>query len=158
VDALGAAHVRYSMGDVARLRGDDALATRLYLASLQQLRDNGDLRCVASILFNLGALALRRSDPAEAATLLAQSLTVRRQLRDQAGIAECFEAQAAVAEVRGDATAAVGLLGAADALRARTGATRPDSDEQAHATRVAALRTAIGAASFDAAWAAGRDA
>jgi predicted ATPase len=154
-DTSGAAHVRYSMGDVARLAGERALAAELYRASLRTLRASGDQRCVASIVFNLGTLALDDPDPSPAVGLFAESLARRRQLRDRAGIAECIEALAAVEERAGHAATATRLLGAAQALRIRIGAARPESDEHAHAARVAALRVAIGADSFDRAWSAG---
>ena len=47
------------------------------------------------------------------------------------------------------------LLGAAQTLRTRIGAARPESDERAHAARVAALRAAIGTDAFDRAWSTG---
>ena len=156
-DVSGVAHVRYSMGDVARLRHQDALAESLYTSSLRELKEEGDQRCVASILCNLGALALDRADPVAALPLFAQSLTLRRGMHDQAGVAECLEGFAAVRAARGDAAEAIRLLGAATALRARTGASRPASDDGQHAARVEALRAAVGATAFDAAWAAGRD-
>jgi predicted ATPase/DNA-binding SARP family transcriptional activator len=155
-DVSGAAHVRYSMGDVARLRHESARATSLYTTSLHELKEQGDQRCVASILCNLGALALDRADPAAAVPLYAQSLTLRRRLHDQAGVAECLEGFAAVRAAFGDAAEAIRLLGAADAVRIRTGASRPASDDWGHADRVEALRSAVGARAFDAAWAAGR--
>jgi predicted ATPase/DNA-binding SARP family transcriptional activator len=155
VDDAGAAHVRYSMGDLARINGDEALATSLYTESLNRLREHGDQRCVASILFNLGTLALDRADP-EARALFARSLALRRQLHDQAGIAECLEAFAAVEEGAGEPVAAIRLLGAADALRDRTGAARPASDEDNRAVRVRALRESVGADAFASAWEAGR--
>jgi predicted ATPase/DNA-binding SARP family transcriptional activator len=151
-DPSGAAHVQYSMADVARLAGEPDLAAELYRVSLDTLRESGDLRCVASILFNLGALALDESDPTSAVERFAESLTLRRHLRDRAGIAECIEALAAMDE---RAAVAVQLLGAAQALRTSTGAARPESDERAHATRVAALRSAIGDDAFENAWSAG---
>ena len=154
-DEAGAAHVRYSMGDLARINGDDALASSLYTESLDRLRENGDRRCVASILFNLGSLAFDRSDP-QAPVLFARSLALRRELHDQAGIAECLEAFAAVQENRGDPVAAIRLLGASQAVRDRTGAVRPASDEDVLTARVETLRAAVGADAFASAWEAGR--
>ncbi len=155
-DAPGVAHVRYSMGDVARLRGDDSVAVELYTKSLAELREHGDRRCVASTLSNLGKVALHRDDIREASGYFAQSLAARLELGDQAGIAECLEAFAAVTQ-GADPAAAARLLGAADALREATGASRPSSDEDALTTRVVALRAELGAATFDAHWAEGRE-
>jgi hypothetical protein len=113
-------------------------------------------RCVASTLMNLGHVAIHRGEVDDAAGLFAQSLGLRRDLGDQAGIAECLEAFAAVIEGH-DQAGAVRLLGAAEALRDATGAARASSDDQDHAARMETLRGELGAPSFDARWAEGRD-
>jgi predicted ATPase/DNA-binding SARP family transcriptional activator len=153
----GVAHVRYSMADLVRLRGEHDLAERLYGQSLAHLRELGDRRCTASVLFNLGTLGLDRGDPAAAEAYYGESLTMRMDLNDQSGIAECLEGFAAVDEGRGRPTDAIRLLAVADGLRTRTGSARPESDERAHAARIAELRDAVGADAFDAQWHAGAD-
>jgi tetratricopeptide (TPR) repeat protein len=156
-DSAGAAHVRYSMGDLARLQGDAEQATDLYQASLAVIRDIGDQRCTASIQFNLGTVALARAEPDAALPLLRESLSIRSRLNDQGGIAECLEAFAALDQVRGAPIPAIRLLASAHALRRRTGAARPSSDELTHAERIQVLRAEVGAETFDEAWAAGQD-
>jgi predicted ATPase/DNA-binding SARP family transcriptional activator len=155
-DTAGAAHVQYSMGDIARLSGNAAGATSLYEASLSVLRDVGDQRCTASIQFNLAVMALDRVESDLARTLLRESLVIRRRLNDRGGIAECLEAFAGIEQARQEPVAAVRLLAAADALRTRTGAARPASDDQANADRLRTLRAVVGTDDFTDAWQIGQ--
>jgi hypothetical protein len=148
------AHVRYTLGDLARLRGDDARAREQYETSLVTLREHGDRRCIASTLASLAVVLLRAGEPAH--QHLRESLAIRSELGDQAGIAECLEGFAAVLLDGGDAAAAVRVLGAADELRTATGAARPASDEETHAGLLDAVRETLGGPAFQRAWNAGR--
>lgn len=153
-DVGGVAHVRYSLGDLARLAGDHRAATEHYEASVAVLRAHGDRRCQASIVYNLGLLALAEKDP-RATEYLRRSLTIRRALNDQAGIAECLEALAVVAEREGDLVTAVRLLGEGAGIRDRTGATAPLDAATRVAELVAALRATLTSDAFEPAWAQG---
>jgi uncharacterized protein YjbI with pentapeptide repeats len=178
--------VQYTLGDLARLRGDDARARDRYETSLVTLREHGDRRCIASTLASLAAVLLRRAKPDRADLGLAdlgpadlgladlgladlgladlglareqllESLSIRRDVGDQAGVAECLEGYAAVALATGDAEGAARVLGAADEQRAATGAARPASDEQAQIERVRAIREALGEDRLRRAWSAGQ--
>jgi hypothetical protein len=81
---------------------------------------------------------------------------IRRRLNDRGGIAECLEAFAGIEQARQEPVAAVRLLAAADALRTRTGAARPASDDQANADRLRTLRAVVGTDDFTHAWQIGQ--
>ncbi len=136
--ALARQSLALATTDLTRIRATELLAnTALYQADYAEA-DRLLRACLA------GYARLERP-----ARLVAESLALRRQLRDRAGIAECLEVSAAVEQRAGRDAAGTRLLGAAHALRMRLDSARPDSDECAHAARVAALRTALGADAFD---------
>jgi len=145
---MSAAHVRYTLGDVARLTGDMPHAEELYARSVAELRAGGDRRCVASTLCNQGVVALARGATDAAAGHLHESLALRLDLDDQAGVAECFEDLAAVSVERGDGTRAAQLFGAADALRTSIGSVRTPAEASVIAAAVARLRRRVGARTF----------
>ena len=153
--AYGVAHVRRTLGDLAAVGGDTGEAVRLYEASLSALRDLGDRQCIASTLSSLAAMALRAGDPARAGALLTESLAVCHDLDDRAGAADSLELLAAVRQAEGAPALAARLLGTADALREATGAVRPATAEDAHATLVRSLRAALGEPDFTTAWSTG---
>jgi hypothetical protein len=90
-----------------------------------------------------------------AATLLRASLEQRRALDDHQGTAEGLEAVALVAGPD-HPDAAARLLGAADALRATTGAMRPPVEAAGCEETTRTLRARLGEVAFAAALAAGR--
>lgn len=109
-----------NLASVARDRGDPASAASLFEEARTQLDDLGDQALTA---YTECGLALTLSDlgrPDEVAELATRALRSRVALKDHRGTAECFEALAAVVP----ADRAARLLGAAEALRARTGMAR----------------------------------
>ncbi len=123
-DRSAIAHVRMTLGDIARLAGDRPGAQQLYTEAYDELLDIGDRRCVASAMKNLGDLA-RPDEPGTAMTMYLRCLDRRHALGDRVGAAEALEALAGALVDAQRAPAAATLLGHADAVRADTGSMAP---------------------------------
>ncbi|WP_082279454.1 helix-turn-helix transcriptional regulator [Mycobacterium colombiense] len=100
-------------------------------------------------------IALARSEPQLAERDLHLALAIAAEVEAQTGVAEIFECLAAAAYGADSHREAARLLGAADALRERIGATRfkihdPDNDAW-----VAIVRESLGNTDFEEAWAEG---
>jgi predicted ATPase/class 3 adenylate cyclase len=144
------------LGEIALRTGQYARATQLIEESLALRQQLSNKWGVGVSLGMLGWVAMHMQDWARAATLLGQSLEVRREIGDTGGCAWCLERLAEVALARGRAKAAVQLFGAAAELRAAIGSVMDPVDQQAYASRQAALRADLGEAQFAAGWAAGQ--
>ncbi len=118
-DRSAVAHVRMTLGDIARLAGDHPTARALYDTAYEALTDIGDRRCTASAMKNLGDLE-RQDDPDRAARRYLECLDRRRALGDRAGVAEVLERLAATLAGVGQLSPAATLLGQADSIRADT--------------------------------------
>jgi predicted ATPase/DNA-binding SARP family transcriptional activator len=155
-DPTSVAHVRLTLGDIARARDDRPLATTEYESALADLRPVGDRRCTASSLKNLGLIAIDEGGLDRAADLLTEALRLRRELGDVAGLAECLEGLAVVRSLTGDHEGAVALVSLASATRAATGA-NPSPEDRARAAATAELaRRHLPTDRFDAAVDRGR--
>ncbi|MGH2455318.1 MAG: BTAD domain-containing putative transcriptional regulator [Candidatus Limnocylindria bacterium] len=152
---MNVAHVRYTIGDVRRLRGDLTAADALYEQSIAELKAGGDRRCVASTLRNRGLVALARGQRDAAQAYLDESLTLRLDLDDRAGVAESYEGLAEIAVSSDDPVRAAELYGAAEALRTAIGAARTPRESSAIDTVQDGLRELLGRVAFDAARARG---
>ncbi|MDQ6694356.1 MAG: tetratricopeptide repeat protein [Chloroflexota bacterium] len=115
-DRIGISNVLNNLGEVARLRGDYAEATRLYQRSLAPCRELGDLLGTAIGLINLGYIALHESDYSQATSLLTESLTLCGHLGSKKTIALALGGLASAAAGQGDLQRAARLFGAAEAL------------------------------------------
>jgi predicted ATPase/DNA-binding SARP family transcriptional activator len=144
-----------NLGDAALHQGDPGAARALYEHSLVIARELQNRWGIAGLLSSLGQVALREGDPQAARTLYGQSLALRLELGDQRFVAECLEGLAEVAGATGQPEKAVRILAAAAALRQAIGTPLPFNQRAAHEARLAALRTSLGEAGFDAAWKTG---
>jgi hypothetical protein len=97
-----------------------------------------------------------QGDAGRATALYEESLTLRRALGDIHGMAECCGGLAEVAEVQQHLDRAAQLLGMADALRASTGAPLSHRQQVRVTRQASTVRTGLGDAAFEAAWAAGQ--
>jgi predicted ATPase/class 3 adenylate cyclase len=138
------------------LQGDYEAARRLFEESLALRRQLGDREGIALSLGNLGSVALEQGDFAAAGALLREGLLLVRELGLQLAMAESLDGLARLAAAEGQLARAARLWGAAEALREALGAPQPLNEREAYDRQVAAARAAWDAASFAAAWEAGR--
>jgi DNA-binding SARP family transcriptional activator len=152
----GTATTLSSLGQMALIRGDHAGAARWFAQSLATLRDIGDNRSISLSLVGLGRASHRLGDQAGATTSYHEALALRHEIGDKLGVAECCEGLGEVALACGDASRTLRLYGGAASIRAAIGSPVLPSDQAAYDAVLAAARAQLGAATADAAWAAGQ--
>ena len=155
-DTHGIADALRNLGWLALNQGDAARAAALLEESLALYRQQENPQYIAWALHSLGSVALLQGNTERAAALCVESLALSRKVGDRYIIAWCLEDVAGLAIAQGDPGAAARLLGAAEELRASIGARLLAFDRIRYERTVAAARAALEAASFAAAWAAGR--
>jgi tetratricopeptide (TPR) repeat protein len=155
-DRQGEAFVVGNLGLLAELEGDLAAARTLYGQSLDASRDLDDQGGIARALGSLAAIAVQQGDDATAIELCRSSLGTYVELGEQQGIAWSLETFAAIAHGRDDPARAARLLGAAAAIRERTGVAIPPEDRERHARVVVAVRDRLGDGAYADAVADGR--
>ena len=155
-DKSGVANSLMSLGLVAFRQGDYVSARLLYEECLALQRELGDQQGTANTLGNLGMVALYQEDFVSARTLLEECLAIFRALGSRQAIAECLEGLASVCLGEEAVRQAVVLLGAADGLRESIGAPLSPTEREERDTKLAAARSALGEATFDAAHQEGR--
>ena len=141
---------------VALVTGDAEQAERLLDEATLALRNDGPW-FLSLIRYLRGILALRRGQADEAIAVMRESLTLIRDLRDKFGFVYALVPLAAAAALKGDDAWAARILGARDAVTARTGATIVDKsvdDLRQQAERDARAR--LGADQWARSYAAGR--
>lgn len=107
---------------------------------------------LAANLYFQGWLALDMGQPAAAAAHFRDSLDLHHQVHNSLGSAAVFEGLAELARQGARPFPAIYLLAAADALRQKVGAIPPLLHQQATEQTRLAVKTAVGDASFVAAW------
>ena len=131
-DQAGLAHVLNSIGEFARVRGEDERARRAYAASLDIFEQLGDRRAEYTLLYNLGFIAQHTGDHREAIRLLRRSLALCQELGVPAEVARELLALAGSLGVVGDPAGAARLFGAADAFLQQSGALLDPDDLPEH--------------------------
>jgi DNA-binding SARP family transcriptional activator len=121
-------------------------------------RELGDLRNTSMALFILGMTYLKRGDLDRGATVLEGGVRITRELKDRLGGTYYVWALGKVNALRRRPIRAARLWGAAEALREQMGMSLSHFDLAAsgYEQDLAAVRSTLGEASFDAAWAEGR--
>jgi predicted ATPase/DNA-binding CsgD family transcriptional regulator len=121
-------------------------------------RELGDLRNTSMSLFLLGMIELKRGDLDRGAPLLEEGALIARELRGRLGGAYYGLGLGKVAALRGRHVRAARLWGAAEALREQMGMSLSQFDlaHSGYERDLAAVRSALDTASFEAAWAEGR--
>ena len=155
-DRRGMAVVLNNLANIAGARRDYNRAGQLIEKSLALRRELGDKRGIALGLKNLGDVRRDRNDHTGAVGLYRESLELRRELGDAWGVALCLEGVALSLIARAESVRAVQLCGAAALLRSAVGTPIPPAEQEAWDDALAAARSQLGAAGFDAAWAAGQ--
>jgi predicted ATPase/class 3 adenylate cyclase len=149
-------HSLNNLGWAALCREDYERAAEVLREALVWARRAEDKGSVAAVNANLGWVALGRGEHPQAAALFAEALTLFRDLEDLVNIAECLEGFAGATGMRGEGERAARLYGAADSLRQYLGAPLLPGDRPRHERYLAAARSRVGAAAWEAAWEEGR--
>jgi len=155
-DQLGVAADLNNLANALFDLGNYPLARALYEESLELYRTGGDQYGASLALYNLGDLAHREGQPDRARAYLCEGLAIALSQHNRLACAEYLEKLAALAASQDDPEQAARLWGAAEREREALGAARAPEHTDAHETEVGAARAAVSAATFSAAWAAGR--
>ena len=155
-DQQGIAQVLNSIGEHARLSGDDERARRAYEGSLEIFERLGDTRAQYSLLYNMAFVAQHEGDHQEAIRLLRRSLALCQDVGVPAEVARELLALAGPLGAAGDAVGAARLFGAADAFFQHSGALVDPDDQPEHDRNIAFVRAELGEAAFAVAWAEGQ--
>jgi non-specific serine/threonine protein kinase len=144
-----------SRGRLARAQEDLKQAMRLTEDSLQLYEAVGDVVGMAHQLANLGHVRLELRDRQGAGDAFRRALDSWRALGNIIELAECLDGVAATSS-DAQPRRAVQLLGAAEALRDRSGATVAAVEQRRYRELVAQLKSRLRAEAFEAAWREGR--
>ena len=143
------------LGMVHLSRDEPADARPLIEDSLARSRLLGDRGTIAKDAYFLGDALSGLRDHAAARALYEESLNLSLELGDRWVSTISVEGLARTAAATAQPEAAARLLGAADAQRDATGATRSAYWQALYERTVTATRSKLGTAAFDAAWQAG---
>jgi predicted ATPase/DNA-binding CsgD family transcriptional regulator len=158
-DRWGVSSVLSHLGIISLRRDDHALATRYFEEALGIAREIGDGLIGSIALYNLALEESRvRGDHERAEELYAEGLRLAVEMGDKANAAYCLEGLAGLISTRGGLPRAARLFGASEALLEAVGAPRY-AQAQARVLyegAVESLRSRLGEAGFEVAWAEGR--
>jgi predicted ATPase/DNA-binding SARP family transcriptional activator len=156
-------HARAFLGIVVACaemeEGDlDSAVSRLE-ESLALCRELGDFRNTSMSLFILGMTELNRGDFERGAAMLEEGARITRELGDRLGVLYFALGMGKLSVLREKPVRAATLWGAAEALREQLGMplSRFDLAHSGYEQDLAAARSALDEASFDAAWTEGRE-
>lgn len=154
-DRSGMGSALNNLGEVARGQGDYDTARGLYEACLSILWGSGTKWQIATALHNLACIACDQDDYGRAEPLFTQSLGFYRDLGLKGGIAACLVGLAGVLGARGQPERAARLFGAAESLHKEIRVLVEPGDRPGYERGVAAARSQMEEAAFEAAWAQG---
>jgi hypothetical protein len=146
---------QWQLGRIALLRGELDRALPLLETLRVASRERQSPRGTAAALVDVARVAQARGSQTEAGALLGEALRLRDAVSDRVGCVECLELLAA-ADAEVDPLHAAWLLGAATAGRRALGTPPSPLARQELETTARAARSAVGAAAFDEAQAAGQ--
>jgi predicted ATPase/class 3 adenylate cyclase len=146
-----------SLAELAWLSGDKARAKACYTESAQIKRQMGWRAGLAWTLNALGQLLLQEGDYLAPNTLAEECLTIYRELKSLRGLVYCLAAFASTAGITGKDKRAACLFGAVEAATETLDLKMGDMGRMTYDPIIAAVRERLGEASFDAAWAEGRE-
>jgi non-specific serine/threonine protein kinase len=159
LDGHARAYLRMILAAVELLKkGDLGSVVAQLEESLALCRELGDMRLVAMSLLLLGIIELARDDLDRGATLLEEGARIPWELKDRLCGVYYVWALGKVNALRRRPVRAARLWGAAEGLRERMGMSLSHFDitHSGYEQYLAAVRSALDRASFDAAWAEGR--
>jgi predicted ATPase/DNA-binding CsgD family transcriptional regulator len=135
--------------------GDLAAAEAASSEGVRLSREIGDLYYLERMLMNLGIAAMAAGDRLEASTRFSEGLRVAKEMDDRLGQAAFVRLLGAQAVASGQPRLGARLLGAAESLAVAAGAGTTGPIEPELARAKAAAISAMGAAKFEAEYAAG---
>ena len=144
-----------NLGYLAAVEHDYAQAAQYFEECLGLSRALGDTRGVALSLNNLGDVVYMQGDVTRAHVLLAEALTLSREVGWIEGTVESVEGIARAVAAKGQSRKAARLLAAAASLRRTTQDPLRPAEQADYDKAVAAVREALGAEAFEAAWTEG---
>ena len=147
------AHTR--LGFLALLRGDLAVAERLFRESLSRQRQIGFIWGLSVTFRGLGDIALARNDTAQAADRYHESLSLVAQHGDLRFQSDALAGLADVAHLRGQNEWAARLLGASDRLHIERAVHAVISDRPFNPATIDAVRSTLHPDTFQRAWSTG---
>jgi predicted ATPase len=150
------AFVLNALGEMAREYGEHAAARGYYEEGLALWRRLDDALGVRCALQNLGRITYLQGDAGQAGKLFRESLALAWKDRDDKHVAEAMVGLAAIAYAAGQPTRAAQLLGHAEARLVSISANLDSSDRADFEGTIGAVRAALGEATFEAAFQAGR--
>ena len=157
-DKRNTAGALHNLAEVERQRGNYGRAKTLGLQSIALWREMEDRWKLAAVVGWMGLLAFWSGDDHDLAERsLEEALTLDRELGNWAYGAYCLEAFAGLAGARGQGARAARLWGAAEALRTNIGAPPSLDARPLYEPSMAAARSQLGEAAWEAALAEGRE-
>ena len=155
-DQIGVGLVFNSIGERARLSGDDARARSAYEESLAIAERTDDARRQYYVLYNLAFIAQHEGNHQEAIRMIRRSLALCQDLGVPTDVAQELLALAGSLGAIGEPVRAAHLFGAAQAFLQRSGTLIDPGDQPEHDRNIAFVRAQLGEATFEAAWAEGQ--
>jgi predicted ATPase/transcriptional regulator with XRE-family HTH domain len=143
-------------GDVARLRGDHAAASKCYATALPLLRQANAKSEIPAVLHNLAHVMLAQDEAARARELFAEGFVLHHEIGNQMGMVECLIGLAAVALTQDQPQAAATFLGATDAMLATLNIPLFAAEQTVYLHTQQAVRQVLGEAHWRTAYDAGR--
>jgi non-specific serine/threonine protein kinase len=148
-------YLLYFRGYLAVNRGDLDLGEPLLEAGAAVGRQTGNLYLHANCAGTLGHAALLRGDLERARRCFLEALAMRVALKSASSLAFTIEKLGWLAAMTGDARGAARHLGAAAAIRARSGTALYPFEVQGHQDAEATARAALGDGPYEARYAEG---
>src|SRR5579859_159542 len=145
-----------TLARVAMLRRDFSRAMGLYDEAVHLSRAVSPRKSLPNVLVEAGMLLARLGELDRAAAYQRESLQLNLERGARYGIYSSLGVLGSTLYAQGRAERAARLVAAAEALRETLGASRPEGYGPLHDRLLTGLRTRLGEAAFDDAWAAGR--
>ncbi len=153
----GIAQVLNIIGEILRFNGDDGRAKRAYEECLAVSQQTGETRRIIFMYHNLTFIALHEGEAERARDLGRQGLLLARAMNNRLELAKSPAILAGAIGALGRPQPAARLLGASERALERLGAFHQPNDTWEIDGMIAAVRAQLDEATFQAAWAEGRE-